>query len=226
MFRIKICGLSDLADVPIVVGAGADAVGLNFYPPSPRYVEPSLAAKLSRAVAEISESVCRVGLFVNSPLEQIAAVVDQVELNAIQLHGDETPEMLAAIKRETGLPIIRAFRLSGDSVAPVAEYLDHCRTLSALPEMVLLDAFKVGEYGGTGRTADWGLAAQYNQLSNVPPLVLAGGLTPENVSAAISAVGPFGVDTAGGVESSPGRKDPDLCNAFVAAARAAFEGAV
>lgn len=201
----------------MVAEAGADAVGLNFYEPSPRYVTVERAVEIAQV---LPEAMVKVGLFVNSPIEQILQAVEQVPLDVVQLHGDEPPEFLGQLRAEGVGRLIRAFRLGPEGVAPVLDYLQFCRRLKASPDMVILDSYRSGEYGGTGEVTDWAAAAQFAQIEDRPDLLLAGGLSPENVVQAIRQVRPEGVDTASGVESSPGRKDPDLVRQFVDLAKA------
>jgi phosphoribosylanthranilate isomerase len=142
-----------------------------------------------------------------------------VGFNLLQLHGDEPPEFLRTL-RDSGLaelPVMRALACVG-SLAGVDQYLDRCRQLDCLPRLVLLDASVPGQRGGTGATCDWSVAAKYHDIPGAPPLVLAGGLTAENVAVAISAVRPVAVDVASGVEHATGRKDPEKVRRFVAAA--------
>ena len=216
MFRIKICGITNVDDAVAVALAGADAVGLNFYARSPRYIALDTTRQI---VAVLPKEMVKVGLFVNSAPADICRVYDNLGLNLIQLHGDEPPEFLAQLG---GRPIMRAFRLGTKGLQPILEYLRQCRELAAMPSLTLLDSLIPGEYGGTGQTADWLVAKQYVAESGMPPLVLAGGLTPANVADAIRMVRPAAVDTASGVESSPGRKDPAAVAAFVQAAGAMF----
>lgn len=216
MFQIKICGVTSRADALAVAEAGADCVGLNFYPKSARFLPP---ARADEVVSAVPDGVTKVGVFVNAALAEIREIAGQFSLDFVQLHGDEPPELIAQL---TGHRVIKAFRLGQEGLAPVAQYLDACYQLAALPAMVLLDAFQAGAYGGTGKQIDWAAASQYHDLGAGPALVLAGGLTAENVAAAIFAVRPAAVDTASGVESSPGHKDPRKVSAFVAAARAGF----
>jgi phosphoribosylanthranilate isomerase len=219
MFRVKICGITNIDDALGVAEAGADAVGLNFYPKSPRWVDVTVAKTIAEA---LPPGIVKVGVFVNADVDVIGQTADRARLDLIQLHGDETPEYLATLAVVCPLPIMRAFRLGMAGLTPILEYLDQCRRLRQIPMRVLLDAYQPGVYGGTGATADWGVAAEYVATPGVPPLVLAGGLTPTNVAEAIAAVHPAAVDTAGGVESSPGRKDPALVREFVRAARGAL----
>jgi phosphoribosylanthranilate isomerase len=214
LFHIKICGVTCAEDAAAVAEAGADCIGLNFYPNSVRYVPPERA----RAVVDaIPASVLKAGVFVNAPAGEIQKLAVDLSLDFVQLHGDEPPETLAEL---AGHQVIKAFRLGPDGLRPVAEYLDRCYQLAAMPAMVLLDAFQPGVYGGAGQTADWSAAAGYHDLGAGPALILAGGLTPENVAAAIAAVRPAAVDVASGVEFSPGRKDRAKLDAFIRAASA------
>ncbi len=215
MFQIKICGITNVDDARTVAQAGADAVGLNFYPKSPRYISTDQA----RAVVEaLPGPVVKVGLFVNAEVDAVCRTYDELGLDLIQLHGDEPPAFLAQLGDR---PVMRAFRLDQRQLAPVRQYLDTCGQLDCTPQLALLDAFVQGEYGGTGELADWATIQGFS-TGQIPPLVLAGGLTPQNVAEAIHTVRPAAVDTASGVESSPGQKDPAAVKAFVHAAREAF----
>lgn len=218
-FKIKICGITTPEDGLLVADAGADAVGLNFYEPSPRYVSVERAMEIAEV---LPETIVKVGLFVNSPVEQIVQTVERVPIDAVQLHGDEPPEFLGELRAEGVVRLIRAFRLGPDGLPPVLDYLEMCRRLEASPDMVILDAYRSGEYGGTGETSDWDAAARFSRFEDRPCLLLAGGLIPENVAQAIREVKPEGVDTASGVETLPGRKDPELVRQFVSRAKAAL----
>lgn len=217
MFRIKICGITSTADAAAVARAGADAVGLNFYAKSPRFVEPARAAEI---VGVLPDGVVKVGLFVNSPANEICEAFDRLGLDLVQLHGDEPPEFVAALGSR---PVMKAFRLDRDGLEPVERYLAECDRLACTLRMVLIDAYVKGTYGGSGHVADWGSAKRYVADGSRPPLALAGGLVPGNVRRAIESVHPAAVDTASGVESSPGCKDHALVAEFVAAARSAFD---
>ena len=216
MFRIKICGVTSVDDALAVAAAGADAVGLNFYPGSPRCVERDTARRIAGV---LPDGVVKVGLFVNAAAEDVCKTFDRLGLDLVQLHGDEPPEFLAQLG---GRPVIRAFRLGPAGLEPVGEYLRQCRQLGCPPRLSLIDSRTGGAYGGSGQVADWTVAGRYAADRDAPPLVLAGGLTAENVGRAVRAVRPAAVDTASGVESSPGHKDPAAVEALVAAARAAF----
>jgi phosphoribosylanthranilate isomerase len=218
MFRIKICGVTSVADAICVARAGADALGLNFCPTSPRQIDLSLAEEI---VAELPAEIARVGVFVNSPAPEVERIARQLRLDYVQLHGDESPEYLSQI---AGVPIIRAFRGMSD-FEEVAAYLAACRSLGHMPAAILVDAYQPGQYGGTGQSPDWSAVDRARPAWADLPLVLAGGLQPANVAAAIQRVRPTAVDTASGVESSPGRKSADRVAEFVAAARDAFDRA-
>jgi len=217
VFRIKICGVTTASDAAAVAAAGADAVGLNFCPTSPRAIDLATAREI---VAALPPGVTKVGVFVDTPLEEVQTTAEALGLDLLQLHGDEPPECLAALAPRR---VMKAFRLGAEGLPAVLAYLAACRRLDALPEAVLLDAYVPGQHGGSGKTADWPAAAEYAARNDAPPLVLAGGLTPENVAAAIQAVRPAAVDTASGVESSPGVKDAVRVAAFIEATRAALE---
>ncbi len=215
MFRIKICGVTSIADALMVAAAGADAIGLNFYPGSPRFVTLETARAI---VSELPRQVIKVGLFVNSPAAEVAEAFDGVGLDLVQLHGDEPPDFLTQLE---GRPAMKAFRLGPGGLSPVTEYLRLCRAAGCCPSLCLVDAFVPGRYGGTGQSADWGLLQHYPVEPWVPPLVLAGGLTPENVAGAVRKVHPFAVDVSSGVEQAKGIKDADKISAFIEAVRKA-----
>ena len=220
MFRIKICGVTNVEDALAAVAAGADAIGLNFYPRSPRFVELSQARHIIDA---LEGRAVAVGVFVNATVEAICETAERLGLDQVQLSGDEPPEMLDELTMIVGDCVLRTFRVAPGGYDAQRVYLETCRELGCVPHRILWDAFDSSAYGGTGRRADWDLAARLVVSGELPPLVLAGGLRAENVEAAILAVRPVAVDTASGVESSPGRKDPEQFKRFVAAARAAFD---
>ena len=211
MFRVKDCGITNADDARSAAAAGADAIGLNFYAKSPRHCPADQAQAIAAAVPR---SVVKVGVFVNATAAEIRRAAAEVGLDLVQLHGDEPPEFLRELRP---LPILRAFRVQPDTL-PIDDYLQRCHRLACLPRMLLVDAFQPGHYGGTGGTIDWdALSAGRKSLGGIP-LVLAGGLTPDNVGAAIAAVRPWAVDVASGVESSAGQKSPQLVSHFVEAA--------
>lgn len=204
--KIKICGITNLEDAVAAIEAGADLLGFNFYRQSVRYVEPETARSI---VEKIRSGVRRpqlIGVFVNSPLHEIRSIWRAVDLDLIQLHGDEPIEML---KQVNGFKAIRP--------QSPAEAEKQAKTYAVENEPALLiDAYRKGEYGGTGQVGDWSLAAR---IARRYPILLAGGLTPENVADAIRQVQPWGVDVASGVERAPGRKDAAKMQAFVARVR-------
>jgi phosphoribosylanthranilate isomerase len=203
MVRVKICGITSLADAQQALEAGADALGLNFWSGSVRRVSETVAVEIARA---LRDQVLLVGVFVDAPAAEITRLREDLGLGCVQLHGDESPELLAQF-----LPhAYKAVRVRGADVASeVARFGG---------EHVLLDAYVKGMPGGTGATFDWSLAAQIAQQRK---LTLAGGLTPANVADAVRAVRPYCVDTASGVESAPGVKDAALVRAFVERAKQA-----
>jgi phosphoribosylanthranilate isomerase len=209
--RLKICGLTSVADALWCASAGADWIGLNFHPASPRRIDLGLAGEI---VAALPSSTQAVGLFVDRPAGEIAQVADHLGLRIVQLHGEEPPELVRDL---AGLHVIRAFRLgTRDDVRAMTRYLRRCQELGRPPDSVLVDAFVSGQAGGTGRSiADEVLDA----LPALPRLILAGGLTPGNVAGLVARVRPWMVDVASGVESAPGRKDPARVTAFIRAAR-------
>jgi phosphoribosylanthranilate isomerase len=216
MFQIKICGITNAADAEAAVAAGADAIGLNFYSQSSRYIERAAAHAVVDAVGS---RACKVGVFVNAPVEEVIALYDELRLDLAQLHGEERPDVLRKLAPR---PVMKAFRIGPYGLMPLRAWLEDCTSISLFPQSVLIDGFHPAKFGGTGVVADWSKAAAYARTPSVPQLVLAGGLTPENVAEAIRAVRPAAVDTAGGVEASPGVKDAAKMQAFTAAARQAF----
>lgn len=203
MFRIKICGITSVADALGAVAAGADAIGLNFYGQSPRCCPIEHASKIAAAVPR---HVCRVGVFVNASAGNIRAIVGSVGLDLVQLHGDEPPEAIAELG---GLNVMKAFRVH-DGLSDVVAYLDRCRSLAAVPRMVLFDAHHPSQYGGTGQPINGDILLKSREQLGGLPLVLAGGMKPSNVAAAIAAARPSAVDVASGVETSPGVKSDSL----------------
>ena len=203
--KIKICGMTNAEDAEAAVKAGADALGFVFYRKSPRVVDAQL---VKRIVAALPPFVLAVGVFVNEDPKVVRDLMDECGLALAQLHGEETASYCEAL----GRPVLRAIRLGnhGDLLA-LAEYKGRAQVRG-----FLVDAFSEKEYGGTGRVADWALAAEAARASDV---LLAGGLTPGNVAEAIRQVRPYGVDVSSGVEACPGRKDHEKLRAFIQAAR-------
>jgi phosphoribosylanthranilate isomerase len=220
MFRIKICGITNVDDARAAADGGADAVGFNFFSKSRRFVEPETARQVALA---LPPGIKRVGVFVNHDAPEIIAIKSFVGLDAIQLHGAERAEQLANLPADAIL--VRAYRCGGDGLAPLAHYLDGCRAAGRSPDAVLIDADAGSEFGGTGRAADWTRITHERAMLGGLPLILAGGLTPANVAAAIQAVRPAGVDVATGVECLPGIKDRELMMRFIEAARQGFSAA-
>ncbi|HET6282373.1 MAG TPA: phosphoribosylanthranilate isomerase [Polyangia bacterium] len=206
-FLIKICGITTPEDAAAAAAAGADAVGINFWPGSKRFIGSDVAAH--RVAAAIPTGILKVGVFVNANLATVLQTLATFGLDRVQLHGDESAADFAALDPAR---LIRAVRVRGEgSFAEAAAWP---------PGLRLYDAFVDG-FGGGGMAAPWELVARLA----VQPFILAGGLTPANVAAAIAAVGPDGVDVASGVEHAPGRKDATKMAAFVEAARAAVAAA-
>ncbi len=217
--KVKVCGLTDVQNALACAQAGADWIGLNFHPASPRSITIERGAQIS-ALAR-STTVQPVGLFVNRPVAEVVEVVHQVKLALVQLHGDETPEYLSELAEAWLDPVpfrvVRAFRLSDlASVDRMAADLDRAERLGCPPYAILVDAHVPGQPGGTGQTIALDLL---EQLPPHPRLILAGGLTPENVAGYVERVRPWMVDVASGVESSPGLKDLRKVKAFVEAVK-------
>jgi phosphoribosylanthranilate isomerase len=199
MVRVKICGITNARDARAACELGAYALGFNFYEKSPRVIAPAEAWKLRQ---ELPEKVEALGIFVNWEPAAVLALATALQLSAVQLHGDETPRVAALCAQK--IPVIKAFRVTpGLSLAALAKF----RAASGF----LLDAARAGQYGGTGHTTDWAFA---RRAAAARPIILSGGLTPENVADAIRAVRPQAVDVASGVEARPGKKDHGKMRAF------------
>jgi phosphoribosylanthranilate isomerase len=208
---VKVCGLTVRAEALACARAGADWIGLNFHPGSPRCIDPDLAAEI---VAALPPTCSAVGLFVDRPPAEVAAIARRVGLRFVQLHGNEPPEDLLALAH---LTLVRAFRLADRAAVDcMTSYLQRAGELGRIPDAVLVDGYVTGQHGGTGQTIDLDVLDHLPSLSR---LILAGGLTSENVAARIARVHPWMVDVASGVESSPGRKDLPRVRAFVRAVR-------
>lgn len=202
MTNIKICGIKTLTDALAAIDAGADLIGFNFYPKSPRYIDVGRCRDIMSVMRKF-EHITYVGVFVNAPVAEIYATLETCGLSLAQLHGDETSEILNKLNGKA----FKAFRGVPQSVDGFARH--------DAPAL-LVDASVKDAYGGTGVTADWNGAAE---LAKKYPLLLAGGLTPENVAEAVRQVSPWGVDVASGVESVPGVKDAGKIEAFVQAVK-------
>ena len=201
--RTKICGITRIQDINSVVHAGADAIGLVFYPPSPRSVSAEQASVLVQAIAPYVQVV---GLFVNSSAREIQAILNTVALDILQFHGDESPEQCQSIAQQVGRRWYKAIQVKPglDVVAEIQKYQQ------AGASAVLLDAWHPELKGGTGHSFDW---SSFPQLDI--PLILAGGLNPDNIEDAIHTTAAFAVDVSGGVESAKGIKDQQLIERFM-----------
>lgn len=220
MFRVKICGITNIEDARAVADAGADAIGLNFFSKSVRNVSPDTAQEIA---SYLPPDVIKVGVFVNHSTDEIVQIVNHVGLDCIQLHGVEPAEIVAQLPK--AIPIVRAWRSGAKDVESLGSYWGLCHVAGRVPDALLVDAPSSDDYGGTGRIADWDLivaAQRKNKFLFYITLILAGGLTPNNVAQAIAEVRPDGVDVASGVERRPGIKDHELVKHFVSAAREAF----
>ncbi|MHB8861893.1 MAG: phosphoribosylanthranilate isomerase [Pirellulaceae bacterium] len=215
MFRIKICGITNLADALAAIDAGADALGLNFYGPSPRVIGEQAAREL---VQSLPPHVAKVGVFVNETVDRMRSLADQLGLDFVQLHGDDPPSRIAELAPRQ---VIRAFRTTGHW-EEVSTYLSETSHTSHSPTAVLVDACEPGKYGGTGSTVNWDNVRDMQRRLGRMPVILAGGLKPENIGEAIARAEPAAVDVASGVESVTGRKDPALMRQFVQAALTAW----
>jgi phosphoribosylanthranilate isomerase len=198
---IKICGIKSLNDALAAIGAGADYLGFNFYPKSVRFIEKEACMQITAVLKKEHPGIKLVGVFVNSSVDEMKNILETCSFDFAQLHGDETSEMFNALDGKA----FKAFR------GIPAEVNGYTRRE---PPALLVDAAVKGSYGGTGVTADWSAAAE---LAKRHPILLAGGLTTENVVDAVMQVNPWGVDVASGVESAPGEKDPIKMKAFVQA---------
>jgi phosphoribosylanthranilate isomerase len=228
--RVKICGITNLEDAQVALEAGADLLAFNFFSKSPRYIEPAQAKEIVDALR--SQSPARlspnpqspvasprfpkfVGVFVNEDADSVAAILDQTGVDYAQLHGGEPPAVLEQLAPRA----FKALRPSSVEEAIIdAEWYGEFGPVDG-PQL-LIDAYDPAAYGGTGKKADWHTAAGLARL--YPRLMLAGGLTPENVAQAVRTVRPWGVDVSSGVEIEPGRKDHDAVRAFIARAKGAL----
>jgi len=222
MTHIKICGITSLNNALAAIEAGADYLGFNFYPPSPRSILPEACAQITSVLRREHPQVQLVGVFVNMPVEQVKVILASCSLHLAQLHGDETPEITAAFGEQAFKAIRLTTDLTTDAEAEkrMMDFELYSQLRNGHSPALLVDAAVKGAYGGTGVTADWSAAAE---LAKRHSLLLAGGLTAENVGAALRQVRPWGVDTASGVESGPGKKDAVKMKTFVAEVRK-FDG--
>ncbi len=242
LFQIKICGITSPIDAESAILCGADAIGLNFYPASSRFVAKDVGAEIcdcaDRFSSSLQRKIWKVGVFVNSGCPEIVANVLECGLDAVQLHGDEPATLVEELRGQLQVSgqnetrIIRAVRTSGiasneEGRGEVNQEIEEW--VAAGVDAVLLDACAPGLYGGTGNVVDWDSVKDLNsslagQLGNSVSLILAGGLTPENVTEAIRRSGTDSVDVASGVESSPGIKDPVKLQAFIGSAKSVLCG--
>jgi phosphoribosylanthranilate isomerase len=207
MARVKVCGITNLDDARRATDLGAWALGMIFWPQSPRACPPEESEAIA---AELRRRVELVGVFVNATLDEVAAAADRASLSILQLHGDEGPAYCREAARRTGAKVMKAVRVGSAA---------HVRSLQSFhTDLHLLDAYVPGSRGGTGESFNWELARTHR---GPVPVVLSGGLTPDNVGQAIAAARPFAVDTASGTEAEPGRKDPAKLTAFFRAVEAA-----
>jgi phosphoribosylanthranilate isomerase len=205
MTKIKVCGMTSLADAEHAADLGAWAIGLIHHADSPRFVDPAVAEEIGAALKRRCEIA---GVFVNSPLDEVVDVAERENLTLLQFHGEEGPSFCTEAARRTGAKVMKAMRVTSAADVQAAEAF---RT-----DFHLFDAYRHGLHGGTGKSFDWGLVAK--RRSKVP-MVLAGGLTPANIAEAIEAAHPYAVDVVTGVEAEPGRKDPAKVEAFFEAVK-------
>jgi len=209
MTKVKICGVTSVDDAHAAIDAGADMLGVNFYRPSPRYLTPDTVRELVNDLKSHSIPVEVVGVFVNETIDFVIDMAILTGIDAVQLHGDESPSFCEELNTREGLKVIKALRVS-------EEFKPRDAQQYPVPA-IMLDAFHRTLRGGTGERIDLDVARATRKL--VPRLFLSGGLSPENVADAIHKVGPYGVDACSLLESSPGKKDAARMRAFVAAVR-------
>jgi phosphoribosylanthranilate isomerase len=196
MTRVKLCGITNLADATLAADAGAWAIGMIFTEASPRQVDVPTAAEIGAAMRRRVEVA---GVFLNWPLDEVVELTDLCSLTMVQLHGEEGPTYCAELAHRTGSRVIKAARVRDRASVQAL------RAFRVGVDYHLLDAYVEGSHGGTGETFPWDLA---RERGAGPPLILSGGITPENVTEAIAGLHPFAVDSASGTEAAPGRKDP------------------
>lgn len=200
--RVKICGITNEADAAAAVEAGADALGFIFYVGSPRFVRPERVAGI---VASLPPFVTPVGVFVDASRDEIRRIAGEAGIKTVQLHGQESPDLCASLSLQT----VKAFRVKDE------------HSLGELPRYqvaaFLLDSWVPGQHGGTGAAFNWELAVRAKDFGT--PIILAGGLTPENVDEAVARVAPYGLDVSSGVETAPGQKDHAKVREFVSRAK-------
>jgi phosphoribosylanthranilate isomerase len=208
LVRVKICGITNSGDALLAAELGAHALGFIFYKKSPRYVTPD---KVRHIIGQLPPFVATVGVFVDEDAAAVREIASLAGLDWVQLHGRESPDYC----RSLGRRVIKGFRVKGEEIyAQLTEY-------QGAAQAFLLDAYKPGTPGGTGETFNWEIARQVNKCG---PIILAGGLTPDNVAEAIRIARPAAVDTASGVEAAPGKKDPEKLKAFFEAIKSIADG--
>jgi phosphoribosylanthranilate isomerase len=218
---IKICGLNDPNQARAIAALRPDAIGLNFYPQSPRFVSAATARQIADAAGPQIE---RIGIFVEPSAETLRRAVLECGLSGVQIHAADERQSLTEDAFDAGRPIrrFRAFQIGPAGLSPLARYFAEREEDEPQVDACLIDAHVPGVYGGTGKTAPWQLLRDEYRREEWPPLILAGGLNADNVAEAIATVRPWGVDVAGGVESSPGVKDVARIARFILEARRAF----
>ncbi len=211
MTFVKICGITNLEDAIYAADVGADLLGFIFYSKSPRYIAPDRAREIVRVVRHTSPAIRFVGVFVNESLDGIRAMTEQAELNLVQLHGDEPAEIVQALSPHA----YKALR-PRDANAAQSLLTTYRSAVNGNSPAFIVDSFDAKQYGGTGTRADWDIAAS---IAREFPILLAGGLSAENVAEAIRTVNPWGVDVSSGVERAPGLKDHTKVEQFIRAAK-------
>jgi phosphoribosylanthranilate isomerase len=206
MTKVKICGITNAEDALLSAKFGADALGFNFYAKSPRYLAPEKAREI---IDQLPPEILKVGVFVNESLEKIAEIAAVAKLDALQLHGEETPEFARELKTKTGLEIIKAFRVDKNFNPLESLYFQY--------DAILLDAYSASGHGGTGEKFDWWIANATKKI--FPKMYLAGGLAPQNIVDALNFIAPFGVDVCSGVEKTKGVKDGSQLGEFIKSVR-------
>lgn len=210
MVKVKICGITNLKDARQALDEGADFLGFNFYPRSPRYVTPRRARGILR---RLPKKIASVGVFVNEQEDKMLKIARQVGLDHLQLHGEESPATIAHLARN--LAVIKAVRVRNSFRTAELTRYEHASAF-------LLDGFDRRRHGGSGKTFRWNIALRAKRAGHI---FIAGGLTPENVSEAIRSAKPYAVDVCSGVESKPGKKDPALVVKFMRAVRSSRRAA-
>jgi phosphoribosylanthranilate isomerase len=204
MTFIKICGITNVDDARAAIDAGVDALGFNFYQPSPRYISPANAREI---IEQLPDSILNVGVFVNEDIESLMNIAQQAGITAVQLHGDESPDYCRELAEE--YEVIKVLAVSDSFNIQMVQAYE--------VQAIMLDTSDKTLRGGTGRAFDWSIASRVNEL--VPKLFLAGGLSPENIEEAIAVVRPYAVDACSALEDSPGKKNGERLRAFVEKAR-------